>query len=68
MIMAASSQPELVKPLLDAKSNVNATDNDVSSMMSCEHESSLEHAPGIHRHLIYPVVRRMARCDDLDAI
>ena len=40
--------PEAVQPLIDANSDVNAASNDVSPLMSCDHESSLEHALGIH--------------------
>ena len=48
-MIAAKNHPESVQPLLDAKSDVNATDRYVSPLMSCEHKSSLEHAPDIHR-------------------
>ena len=47
-MIAAMFHPESIQPLLDANSDVDKTNNDVSPLMSCEHKSSLEHAPDIH--------------------
>ena len=48
LMVAAQYQPTVVQALIEAKSDLTATNTDVSLVMCCVFDSSLERSLGIH--------------------